>query len=194
MLARGGDEQAKDRLFEACRRYVSMLARTQVHDWMQAKIDNSDVVQQTMLEAHRGFDRFRGGSTGEWLAWLKQVLTHNAADLARRYGGTAKRKASRERSIDGEDQNGIMNIADQVPSPSACVEQHERELMVADALERLSPDHRTVIYLRNLQQLPFEEVAEKMGRSRPAAQMLWMRALERLKVLLADPNLEQDEG
>jgi RNA polymerase sigma-70 factor, ECF subfamily len=42
-----------------------------------------------------------------------------------------------------------------------------------------------VIELRNLQRLPFEEVATLMGRSRPAVQMLWMRALQKLHDILA---------
>ncbi len=50
---------------------------------------------------------------------------------------------------------------------------------------QLPPDYREVICLRNLQRLPFDQVAERMGRSRPAVQMLWMRALQKLQDMLA---------
>src|SRR5947199_97227 len=66
-------------------------------------------------------------------------------------------------------------------TPSQELIRKERELQVADALARLSDDHRTVIILRNLQRLPFDEVARRMGRSRPATQMLWMRAVRKLQ-------------
>ena len=57
----------------------------------------------------------------------------------------------------------------------------EREFQVADALTRLPEDYQEVIVLRNLERLPFEEVAQRMGRSRPATQMLWMRAVRKLQ-------------
>ena len=64
--------------------------------WLRRKVDASDLVQETMLEAYRDFDRFDGHSEQQWLAWLRKILDHNAADFVRRYGGTAKRAAGRE--------------------------------------------------------------------------------------------------
>ena len=58
--------------------------------------------------------------------------------------------------------------------------------MIADALARLSEDHKEVIVLRNLQRLPFDEVARRMDRSRPAVQMLWMRAIHKLQEAMSD--------
>ena len=62
---------------------------------VKVKEGASDIVQQTMLEAHRDFERFQGGSGQEWLAWLRRILAHNAADIIRHYRGTAKRQAGR---------------------------------------------------------------------------------------------------
>jgi len=62
----------------------------------------------------------------------------------------------------------------------------EREFQVAEALAQLTPDHREVILLRNLERLSFDEVAQRMDRSRPAAQMLWMRAIQKLHEILAN--------
>ena len=58
--------------------------------------------------------------------------------------------------------------------------RRERELQLAEAIARLAPDYREVIVLRNLERLPFEEVARRMDRSRAAVQMLWMRAIRKL--------------
>ena len=57
----------------------------------------------------------------------------------------------------------------------------DRDLQLTESLQRLSSDHREVIVLRNLQRLPFDAVAERMGRSRPAVQMLWARAIKKLQ-------------
>ncbi len=81
---------------------------------------------------------------------------------------------------------GLGALADpEGETPSQAFLRKERELELADALARLSPDHREVILLRNLQRLPFDEVARRMDRSRPAAQMLWMRAMSKLQEALA---------
>lgn len=189
-LARAGDRAALDRLFAACRNYALILARTQLESWVQAKVDPSDLVQQSMLEAYRGFDKFQGRTEAEWLAWLRRIVTHNATDFARHYGGTDKRRTSREVSIDRGGSDSRVNHAPEPAqnclSPSEALILHERELLVSEALARLPADHREVIMLRNLQCLSFEEVAQRMDRSRPAVQMLWMRAIKGLQGALKE--------
>ncbi len=172
--ARGGDRAALDRLFALCRNYVAVLAQARLESWLQGKADASDLVQQTLLEAYRGFPQFQGGTSGEWLAWLRRILDHNAADYVRHYYGTDKRDVAREVPLAGSLPGGG-------DTPSQELLRKERELLVADALARLPDDYRTVLILRNLQRLPFDEVARRMGRSRPAAQMLWLRAVRKLR-------------
>jgi RNA polymerase sigma-70 factor (ECF subfamily) len=186
--ARAGQPGELDRLFAACRNYLCLLARSHVEGRLKAKADASDIVQQTMFEAYRDFDNFRGGSEKEWLAWLKRILAHNAAEFVRHYRGTGKRQIGREIAIQtGGDTSQLPAVqpADPGESPSQQFLRKERELIVADAIAQLPPDYREVICLRNLQRLSFEEVAEQMDRSRPAVQMLWMRALHRLREVLA---------
>jgi RNA polymerase sigma-70 factor, ECF subfamily len=186
--ARKGDTAARDRLFTMCRNYLGIIARAHVESWLQAKVDASDLVQQTMLEAHRDFTRFHGATEGEWLAWLRQIVSHNAADFIRQYYKTAKRQAGREVRLGNPENSsvlGLSGIAGDDESPSQQLLRKERELQMADALAQLSDDHREVIILRNLQRLPFDEVAQRMNRSRPAAQMLWMRAIQKLQESMA---------
>jgi RNA polymerase sigma-70 factor (ECF subfamily) len=189
--SRQGDVDARDELFEKCRSYVQLVARTQLETWMRTKIDASDLVQQTLLEAHRGFHEFRGATEGEWLAWLRQILAHNTHDFVRRYKQTAKRHVQREISLDAPLQGLSGSFAarepadEQMPTPSQVLSQREREIELANAIAQLSPDHQEVIILRNLQRLPFDEVAQRMERTRPAVQMLWMRAIKRLEQLLS---------
>ena len=97
--AKAGDAPTLGRLLELYRRYLSLLARVQIGQRLQGKVDASDLVQETFLEAHRNFGRFRGGSEGEFVAWLRQILAANLADLLRRYLGTQGRDVrSRRRS------------------------------------------------------------------------------------------------
>ncbi len=188
--ARDGDDAARDELFRRCRNYVGLVARAHVEHSLRRKVDASDLVQQTLLEAHRGFADFRGQTADEWLAWLRRILVHNAADCVRHYRQTDKRQQRREvplRTGRADDSAAVgWEPADPGESPSQLVMRMERDLQIADSIAGLSEDHREVIVLRSLERLPFDEVARRMGRSRPAVQMLWMRAIRSLQEILEE--------
>lgn len=195
--AREGNHLMRDQLFDQCRPQLGAFAEHQVASWLRAKVDASDLVQQTLFEAHRDFERFEGKSEAEWFAWLRRILTHNALDLVRQYHGAAKRQAKREVSVDAGNGSSLQRgpqLACTEPSPSQQVIARDEQLRVAAALARLTADHREVIVLRNLERLPFDEVARQMHRSRPAVQMLWMRAMKKLEEQLCEDSAQATEG
>ena len=183
--AQRGDAACREQLFGLCRSYLGFAARAQVESWLRVKVDASDLVQETMLEAYRDFDRFEGRSEQEWLAWLKKILAHNVADFVRAYRSTAKRQVRREVPLrdtaDSQAAWGAPEPAAPGRTPSQEFLLIESELRTAAALAELPPDYQEVIVLRNLERLPFNEVAQRMSRSRPAVQMLWMRAIKKLQ-------------
>lgn len=185
-----GEADCRERLFALCRSYLGFAARAQVESWLKVKVDASDLVQQTMLEAHRDFDRFQGNSERQLLAWLRKILLHNVADFVRHYRGTAKRGARREVPFRASGDTGPLAGAPEPAArdgtPSQEFVRRDNELRLVAALDRLPPDYQEVILLRNLQRLPFNEVAERMGRSRPAVQMLWKRAIDKLREVMGD--------
>ena len=118
-----------------------------------------------------------------------QILKHNATDYIRRYKGTAKRRIQREVPMETPRHGSSLiriDPSDPADTPSQMVLQQENEIQLAEAVSRLDEDYQEVILLRNVQRLSFNEVAERMDRSRPAVQMLWLRALRKLKELLRD--------
>ena len=187
--AKKGDAECRERLFSLCRSYLGFIARSQIEPSLRRKVDASDLVQETMLEAFHDFERFDGHTEREWLAWLRRILNHNAADFVRRYRGTAKRNAGREVPFrdpsDSRSPGAPEPIADQ-PTPSQELLLMDTELRVTAALAALPADYQEVIVLRNLQRLPFNDVAERMGRTRPAVQMLWMRAIKKLQEAMGE--------
>src|SRR4051812_5331281 len=86
--ARSGTPEALGRLLERYRNYLSILARVQIGRRLQRKVDEADLVQETFLEAHRAFERFRGTSEGELVQWLRQILAARIVMLVRHYFGT----------------------------------------------------------------------------------------------------------
>jgi RNA polymerase sigma-70 factor (ECF subfamily) len=197
LLARARRERGEPlgALLELYRNYLQLLARTQIDLHLQGRFDPSDLVQETMLEAYRDFDQFRGKSEGELLAWLRRILVHNLARLAEKHLGARKRDARREipvhRLAELERSSAQMDAAlvSQGTSAAGRAQRREQAALLADTLARLKPDHREVIVLRNLEGLSFEEVARRMGRSAGAVRMLWLRALDRLKQLLTQEDL-----
>ncbi len=70
------------------------------------------------------------------------------------------------------------------PSPSEAASHREQAVLLADAVDRLSPDYREAFVLRTLEHVPFEEIAARMGRSTGAVRMLWARAVKKLNQML----------
>jgi RNA polymerase sigma-70 factor (ECF subfamily) len=182
--ARSGSREAMGEALELCRQYLLAIANRQLNPALRGKGGASDLVQQTFLEAQRDFDRFHGTSLDELQAWLKQMLLHNAADFARGYLETDKRRADREVGLPGADTSNGGDIASDTPTPSAHAMVGEQEEKVRLALEGLPPDYRQVIVWRYQEELSFAEIAQRMGRSENAVRKLWFRAVERLEAAM----------
>ena len=177
-------------LLELYRRYLSLLARVQIGQRLQGKVDASDLVQETFLDAHCNFDRFRGASEAEFVCWLRQILAGNLADLIAATSAP-QGDVRLEREIqDALDQSSVLLDRLMAPqsSPSQQAVRREQGVLLADALDKLSEDYREVLVLRHLEGLPFPEVARRMGRSQDSIEKLWMRGLARLRQIMGGPT------
>lgn len=183
-LARAGEEDALGTLLEVYRSYLTLFSRLQIYHRLQGKADPSDLVQETFLQAHRAFGGFRGTTEEELLQWLRQILVSRLAKLVRRYYGTQRRNVRLEHQLD-EELNRSSRIAHALvssqSSPSQEATRREQTVFLADALERLPSHYREVIILRNLEELSFPEVSQRMGRSENAVKKTWARALAALR-------------
>ncbi len=184
---RAGDEAARAELFTRYRHYLQVLAQAQLGRHLRVKCDPSDLVQQTLLEAHRDFPAFQGHQENELLAWLRRILAHNLLNEARRFA-TRGRDATRELSLEGF-QTGLdhssqvlaRGLADDGPTPSEVAAEREAAVRVADVLTRLPENYQQVLLLRLFDGLPAEDVAQRMGTTAGAVRMVQMRALAALR-------------
>jgi RNA polymerase sigma-70 factor (ECF subfamily) len=182
---RDGLSAAGNQLLKNYEPYLKLLARVQMESRFAAKFDPADVAQQAMIQAVRDFRDFRGQTDAEFSAWLRQILAHVLAHEIRRYSGTQKRDLGREVSMDQTLNETAQRLGEILPatgtSPTQAVVRHERQLQLAQALERLPEDYREVIVLRHMEGLSHEQIAARMNRNPGAVRMLWVRALARLR-------------
>lgn len=185
--AREGCNEALGQLMAFSRQYLLLIADEELPAELQAKGDAADLVQDTQIEALRGFEGFRGQTAAELLGWLREILLNNMRDFNRHYRGVAKRRISREISLSGPSGPYFQErlLADQ-PPPGSRLNQREQARALAQALEQLDEDQRNVVRWRHHDGLSFEQISQRMGRSVQAVRKTWSRALRKLEQKL--PN------
>ncbi|GAA4456943.1 sigma-70 family RNA polymerase sigma factor [Novipirellula rosea] len=188
LQVRHGDIDSLGELLQLYRNYLSVLATTQLDGRLRRRMSPSDLVQETMLAAHRDFAAFRGGSEGELLAWLRQILSNCLGHAIEANVFAKKRDIRREVALDQIAKNvddsmaRLANIlADRGLSPSEDMGRRELSLRLSDQLAKLKPEYRDVIVYRNLQGLSFDEIAARMNRKSGAVRMMWLRAINKFK-------------
>lgn len=169
------------------RTYLLLLARMQIGHKLRAKLDPSDVVQQTLLDAHRQLDQFRGSTPAQMAVWLRRMLACNLADALRTYA-RGKRDVARERSLqDAVDESSarIESWLQAVQSSPSQKAVHAEELTrLAQALAELPEAQREAVMLHYWQGQTLAQVAAQLDRTTPAVAGLLQRALKILRARL----------
>src|SRR5262245_42023257 len=181
------DERSPDRDFAPYYSYLYLLARSHIGRRHQARLDPSDIVQQTLLHAHQRQSQFRGVSEAELMGWLRQILANNLADAVRALA-RAKRDVSRERPLDLDVDDSFARadcwMAGTQSSPSQQAVRAEEVIRLADALTRLPVAQREAIVLHHLQGLALAEVGHHLEKSPAAVAGLLHRGLKRLREVM----------
>ena len=187
--ARNGSADALGELLETCRQYLLLIANQELDADLKGKLGGSDLVQETMLEAQRDFRRFDGHSPEELRAWLKSILFNNLRNLMRFHCLVDRRAVGREVPLMARaDQFLQQKSAGNAQSPPEQMVAQERDAALHRALERLPETERQVIHWRNYDRFSFEEIGQRLGRSKEAARKVWTRALRQLQRKLGDSH------
>lgn len=183
--ARKENPAAVNDLLDAYRNYLRVLAQLWLPDQLRNQLDPSDLVQETLVKAHRGFNQFQGTTEMELTGWLRRILSRALIDIVRKTG-----KASREISLDYEiDASGDrfhQLLANSGTSPSQNAGRRELGVLLADAMALLPDGQRQVITLRSLKELDWKDVAKTMDRTVSSVRAMWLRALSNLRIKLEE--------
>src|SRR6516225_9724618 len=188
---RGGDRQALTDLFQRHRDRLRRMVELRMDGRLQGRVDASDVLQNAFLDAAAHLDWYLKGSDLPPFLWLRLVVSQRLANYHRRHFGTKMRDVGQEVSLYRNPLPQASSAAlasmllGRLTSPSDAAIRAEQVLRVQEALNELDPLDREVVALRSFEQLSRAETAQVLGISDAAAAQRYIRALKRLKAILA---------
>jgi len=189
--ARAGDRHALEEIFTRHRGRLRRMVEMRL-DWrLQARLDASDVIQDAFVQVTTRLEEYLRQPALPLFLWLRLIVGERLAQLHRHHLGTHMRDAGREVSLYREAMPAASSAAlaaqllGKHTSPTQAAVRAERMLRLQEALNTLDPIDREVLSLRHFEELTRAETARVLGIAEGAAAKRYVRALKRLKDILA---------
>src|SRR3954470_11362033 len=189
--ARAGDPQALAALFDRFDDRLRHMVRLRLDRRLAGRLDTSDVLQEAYLEAHKRFGEYLRDPAIPAFLWLRLVTGQALTDLHRHHLGARMRDAGLGVSLHRGSlpQASSVSLAElllgRLTSPTRAAQRAEMQLRLQEALNRMDPVDREVLVLRHFEELSNAETAQALGLEKTAASNRYIRALRRLKDILA---------
>ncbi len=188
--ARAGDRRAFEQLFALYRPYVRQVIALRLDSRLRGRVDPSDVVQETQMEAFRRLGDFLRRQLMPFRVWLRKTAFECLLKLREQHVDAAKR--SRRREVPLPEGSSLL-LAQQLlragSTPSQQLSRREMARQVNQALAQLPEADREVLLMRNYEGLSYEEVSATLEIAPAAARKRYGRALLRLQKLLTERGL-----
>jgi RNA polymerase sigma-70 factor (ECF subfamily) len=184
-----GDEAARQELLSRHRDRLRRMVRVYLDRRLAARVDPSDVIQDALTEAAVKLPDYIRERPLPFYPWLRRIAWERLVKVHRRHLRAGMRDATREsRDLDLPCQSAwdlAARLVASGTSPSRHAMQDEARVRVREALERLGERDREVLVMRYLEQLAIREIAAALGLTEGAVKLRHLRALERVRALLA---------
>jgi RNA polymerase sigma-70 factor, ECF subfamily len=180
---------------ESLHSYLLLVARRELGRDLRSKASPSDLVQETLLKAHRDLVSFRGHNELELKAWLCGIMANCILQVRRRFECQGRDMSREEGPCAVERRSDFVSPRDLRPPlepPSREAIRRERTWMLQEALGRIPEEDRRLVAWRQSEGCTFEEMGRRLGCSQVTARRSWLRALERLRNELE--SLRQDSS
>ncbi len=188
---RAGDRSALADLFQRHGDRLRRMVELRMDPRLYGRVDASDVLQDGFVDLANKVDSYLSDPKLPVFLWLRLVVSDRLANYHRRHLGTGMRDASREVSLyrDPLPQASSAALASmllgRLTSPSNAAIRAEQILQVQEAINSLDPVDREVVALRHFEQLSRAETAVVLGITEEAGAKRYIRALKKLKSILA---------
>jgi RNA polymerase sigma-70 factor (ECF subfamily) len=186
-----GDRRALADLFQRHRDRLRRMVELRMDARLHGRIDASDVLQDGFLDVAKRVENYLSDPRLPVFLWLRLVVSDRLAMVHRHHLGTRMRDASQEVSLyrDPMPQASSAALAlmllGRVTSPSNAAIRAEQILQIQEAVNSLEPLDREVVALRHFEQLSRAETAAVLGITEEAGAKRYIRALKKLKTILA---------
>ncbi len=193
-VARGGDEEAANRLLGRHREALRRMVDLRLDRKIRRRVDASDIVQDVLVEANRRLQDYLNDPVMPFHLWLRQIARDRLIDAHRRHRVSAKRTVDREQAMVAPSRPGRSTVnleaqlRDGALTPAAAATMRELQQHFQEAIQQLGEQDREIVLMRHFEQLSNQETAQALGLSEPAASMRYLRAMRRLRELLAEPH------
>ncbi len=188
---RNGDAQALAELFVHQRERLWRVIHFRLAEPLRGRLEPDDVLQEAFLSATRRLKHYAASPATSPFIWLRMIVNQTLIDLHRQHLGVQKRDAAREVSIDdtayvqATSASVVIQLVGAFTSPSGAAARADVFGLVKNAIEQMDSLDREVLALRHFEELTNSEVAETLGIEQKAASIRYIRALRRLKEILA---------
>ena len=176
--ARQGDASSLWRLTEGLRPYLKALVRKEIGVELQDKVDDSDVVQQSLIRAANKFSDFHGDAFEGWQAWLV-AITRNEARNTVRYWHQQRRDAFREEQV-AEDLPRWQQVPHDEATPSKSAMRREDAARLLELIGKLTVEQQQLITWRFFENLSHKEIATRLGITETTSRQRAHQALLKL--------------
>jgi RNA polymerase sigma-70 factor (ECF subfamily) len=187
---RAGDARAFEQLFARHRPELRQFIELRLDAQMRARVDASDIVQETQLEVFCRLADFLERQPMPFRLWLRKTAYERLLKIRRHHVDVAQRTVRREVALP---EQSSLELAQQLLAPGSTPSQHldKRELVrrVRQALARLADADREILLLRNFEGLSNQDAAQVLGIESATASQRFGRALLRLRKLLLETGL-----
>jgi RNA polymerase sigma-70 factor (ECF subfamily) len=189
-LAQSGDRQAFSALFARHRSKLRRFVALRLDARLRSRVDPSDVVQETQLEAYRRLDDFLQRKPMPFHVWIRRTTYERLVDLRRQHVEAARRATGREVPL--PDRSSLLlarRLVGSASTPSLQLECRELTHFVRQLMGLLPEADREVLFLRVYEAMPYEDIACILGVEKAAARKRHGRALLKLHALLTEHGL-----
>jgi RNA polymerase sigma-70 factor (ECF subfamily) len=193
--AAAGEAGATNKLWERHRERLRRMIAVRLDRRIAARVDPSDVVQEALADAARALPEYLRRPPLPFQSWLRQFAWDRLMKLHRHHIRSQKRSVHREEVADMFlSDESVARLAHRLVQSGTSPGEHAIRAEVRDrvkaALAKMSPHDREVLVMRNLEGLPVAEIAEVLGITASSVKVRHLRALQRLRTLLGEEDLE----
>lgn len=185
-----GDAEALASLFSMSWERLQRMVHFRLDHRLRGRVDPDDVLQEAYLAARQRIDSFETEKSNSVFVWLRLIVAQTMIDVHRRHLGSKMRDAGQEVSLQrfaspmASSVSMSMHLLGGLTSPSQAAMKKEISAMLDQILSEMEPMDQEVLVLRHFEELTNKEVSELLGIQRSTASNRYVRALQKLKVIL----------